>query len=600
MTGPTIAGEDVQAAFCETLVDEWVRAGVTDAVVAPGSRSTPLLVALDSNARIRLHVVLDERVAGFVALGIGRATGRPAPVVTTSGTAAVELHPAVVEADHGMVPLLAVTADRPPELQQVGAPQTIVQDGLYGRSVRWSFSPGVADLGAALSWRSLAARSVSETRDGPGGPGPVHLNLAFREPLLGDARRLPAGSLPAAREGGDPWHALRSGPSADAEPLSPEVVDAFRAASGGPGVVVAGADAGAPQGVIAVARALGWPVLADPLSGCRIPDRHVVAAADALLRVGEVASWTPSVVLRLGRPPASKVLSQWLAGLGSDVLQVLVDPFGRWPDPERAVATVLRSDPSSFARRLLGALSAGGPGDEGEAAGTAPASPWLAGWADAEAAAQAAIDGAIAAEGVLSEPDVARALVAALADGATLVVSSSMPVRDVEWFAAPRSSLRVVANRGANGIDGVVSTALGVALGATGPVAALLGDLAFVYDAGALLWARERPIDCTVVVVDNDGGGIFSFLPQAQALAGARFERLWATPHRLDLAALARSYGAPAEQVGDVGQLAEVLQRRSGGLRVVVARTDRATNVAVHDRIHSSVAAAVREVVRGA
>ncbi|HLH47502.1 MAG TPA: 2-succinyl-5-enolpyruvyl-6-hydroxy-3-cyclohexene-1-carboxylic-acid synthase, partial [Acidimicrobiales bacterium] len=315
----------VQAAFAAVLVDEWARAGLTDAVVAPGSRSTPLLAALAADGRLRLHVVLDERSAGFTALGLGLATGRPAPVVTTSGTAAVELHPAVVEADQAGVPLLAVTADRPPELHRVGAPQTVVQAGLFGGSVRFSADPGVADAATAGSWRSLASRAVLETTDHPAGPGPVHLNLHFREPLLG-----PASELPPGRPDGGPWHA-----AAGRRALDPPAgfVTRLAAVAGDRGLVVAGAGAGAAA--LRLGEVLRWPVLADPRSGARRPHPLVVAAADALLRTDPVRDWRPDHVLRLGRPWASKVLAQWLGALPGEVTQVLVDPAGAWSDPER-------------------------------------------------------------------------------------------------------------------------------------------------------------------------------------------------------------------------------------------------------------------------
>jgi 2-succinyl-5-enolpyruvyl-6-hydroxy-3-cyclohexene-1-carboxylate synthase len=570
MTGP-----DTQAAFATTLADEWARGGVTDAVIAPGSRSTPMVLALAADGRFRLHVVLDERSAGFVALGLGVGSGRPALVVTTSGTAAVELHPAVVEAHQAGVAMVAVTSDRPPELHAVGAPQTVDQVGVFGSSVRWQANPGVADPAAAGSWRSLAARAVAEAVAGPRGPGPTHLNLAFREPLIGTPVDVPRG-----RSEGRPWHRVPPSPG----PVPEELVSRLLG-SGLRGLVVAGAGAGDPSAVLAVADALGWPVLADPLSGCRRPGRLTIAAADALLRTGTVAWWRPDVVLRLGRPWASRVLATWLSGLDADVLQVLVDPYGRWADPERASELVVRGDPTALCLALAAARGDGQGADNG----------WGRQWAEAEAAAQGAIDGVLARHPEVTEPGVARVLGDGLVDGARLVASSSMPVRDVEWFMRPRSGLRVLANRGANGIDGVISTALGVALAASGPTTCLLGDLAFLYDAGALA-SGLRP-SLTLVVVDNDGGGIFSFLPQASALPPEVFERFWGTPHGADLAAIAAGYGVPVTEVDDLAALAAAVAVRpsasAGGIRLVLAKTDRAANVAVHDELNAAVAAAV-------
>lgn len=641
MTVPTAA--DVQAAYCSVLVDEWARAGVTDAVIAPGSRSTPLVMALDDDPRVRVHVVLDERAAGFVGLGLGLATGRPAVVVTTSGTAAVELHPAIVEASHGAVPLIAATADRPPELHGVSAPQTVDQDALYGTSPRWSVSPGVADLGAAASWRPLAARSVAvATGGGSDAPGPVHLNLAFRDPLLGTGPAgrpalVAAAAGPPGRLGGGPWH--RRPPAAGAPP-PPSVVSRLAAYAGGRGLIVAGAGAGNPATLAAASRALGWPLLADPRSGCRVPGAPVVAAVDALLRIPRIAAWRPDIVVRFGGQWASKVLTQWLAGLDPTVPQVLVDPFGRWGDPDRRVEDVVVADPTATAAALLAAVgrparsAPEGPGvpaaGDSQAAGVAAAGEappgrvrpagvesageepaggvrragmqrdpgWICQWMDAERAAQGVFDRELAAGAPLglSEPGVARALVAGLPEDATLLASSSMPVRDVEWYSAPRDRATLLSNRGVNGIDGVLSTAIGVALGGRGPTVALVGDLAFLYDAGALLWSARRDLALTIVVVDNNGGGIFSFLPQAAALSSGQFEQYWGTPHGADLSAIASAYGVEVVPCPDRDSFDTLLSKVGRtGVRVAIVPSDRAANVVAHDRLHAAVAAAVAD-----
>jgi len=564
----------LQATFCATLVDEWARCGVTDAVVAPGSRSTPLAVALAGEARIRVHVMIDERSAGFFALGLGLASGVPPVVLTTSGTAAVELHPAVVEAHQSRVPLVVCTADRPPELHHVGAPQTVEQARLFEGAVRWAFEPGIADEEAAHTWRSMAARAVAVAAGGSAGPGPVHLNLAFREPLVADP-----GSLPAGRPGGEPWHRV-----AAASKDAPAEVVTELAGHNRRGVIVAGAGAGDPKVVQEMSRALAWPVLAEPRSGARIPAPMTVSAADALLRSrGFTTAQRPDVVLRLGAPWASRKVAEWLAGL--DVPQYLVDPHGAWLDPARSATTVVAADPTSLCRAVL-------------AAGPRAAPPeWLRGWRRAEASAQAALDSTLARHRELTEPAVARMVADALPDGAALVASSSMPVRDLEWYARPREGLRYFSNRGANGIDGVVSSAMGVAAAWPGPTTALLGDLAFLYDINGLLApSGGTDVSCTFVVVDNDGGGIFSFLPQATALDPDRFERLLGTPHGLDLCAVAEAHGAEACVATSIAELADAVTERepgNGGVRVVVVRTDRTANVAVHDELHQAVASAL-------
>ncbi len=598
------AARDVQAAFAYVLADEWSRAGVTDVVVAPGSRSTPLLVALaeaEERGELALHVHLDERAAGFFALGMALASGNPAVVVTTSGTAAVELHPSVVEADLSGVPLIAVTADRPEELHGCGAPQTVEQSGLFGGSTRWAVSVGVADLASAGWWRSLASRAVAEARGGAHRPGPVHLNMAFREPLLGAAGAVlgdggtdgpGAGTKgrPALRSAGlgredrAPWHSVVA-----ADDLSaPAEMVRMLAEAGERGLIVAGAGGAGAEAVWQLSRATSWPVLANPVSGCRTAGS--VTLADSLLRTSRVRQWRPDIVLRLGAPWASRVLNEWLAEL--ECPQVLVDPWGSWSAPDRLPGFVVAAAPDALCLAVAKAVPA------------APRGDWARQWALAESAGQAAVDATIGAEEGTSEPALARAVMAALPKGAALVLSSSMPVRDFEWWAGPRDGVTVLSNRGANGIDGVLSTALGVAVARTGRTAAseatgggtvaVLGDLAFLYDAGALLRAGQRALRLDVVVVDNDGGGIFNFLPQAAEQDPERFERLWGTPHGTDLCAVASAYGVDAEQVGDLESLIPALSGPQGpGVRVWVVKTPRAANVTAHRRLHEAVELAV-------
>ena len=563
--------ETAAATFCATLVDEWVRCGITDAVVAPGSRSTPLALAIAADERLNLHVHHDERAAAFMALGLGLATGRPSLVLTTSGTATVEMHPAVVEAHHARVPLIACTADRPPELRDVGAPQTIDQTRLYGTATRWFVDPGVPDPQGAAMWRSLAARTVAEASGPPAGP--VQLNLPFRDPLVGRP-----GPLPPARDVGG-WH--RSETSARA-PDARAVGEVVGAVAGRRGVVIAGHVTGTvldPRAVHALADALGWPVVADPRSGCRVPAPTTVSHADALLRVEAFADdHRPEVVLQLGQPGASKVVGQWLASCGATV--IAVDPDGWLFDPDRLVHDVLAVDANALAGAVAAALR---PADAADA-------DWLAGWTDADRAAGAAIAAALERGDAVTEPGVARAVLAGVPDGGSLVVASSMPVRDVEWYGVARRGVRVLSNRGANGIDGVLSTAVGVALSGV-PTVALVGDVAFLHDSNALLGLADRDLDLVVVVVDNDGGGIFSFLPQAHQIAPERFERLFGTPHGVDVTDLGEAHRIPTTVATSDSEVSARVAK--GGTSLVVARSDRASNVAVHDALHAAVAEAL-------
>ncbi len=567
--------EDLQATFAATVVDEWVRHGLAHAVVCPGSRSTPMALALAQRPELRVHVRLDERGACFFAIGLALATGVPPVVVTTSGTAAAELHAGVVEASHARVPLLVCTADRPARLQQVGAPQTIDQLGLFGSAPRRSYAPGVPRAGDRGWWRELGAAAIRAAIDDA---GPVHLNLAFDEPLTGVAGPLPPPGprpttlarrrLPVAKPTGQ-W--------------------------GAHGVVVAGAGSPGPEVVLGAAERLGWPVLASPTSGLRVDHRAVVGSADLLLADPVVrAALAPEQVLVIGRPWASRVLNETVESLGRAGVPVVA--VGEvLDDPARVVSSFVRADPAPFLEALE--PSAGTDGS------------WSARWAAAEALAQRAIDEALAHDpvaggGRATEPGVARHLFGSLDAGAILFVSSSMPVRDLESFGAPRPRPpTVVANRGVNGIDGVTSSALGAAAGWEGPVVCLQGDLAFLHDASALA-ALGGPGSgsCTLVVLDNGGGGIFSFLPQAQRLDPERFEQLFGTPPAVSVAAVGRGFSLPVAEVATLTELDAALGELLGVRPCAVVRVavpDRHANRALHDRLRQAVAAAVRAGVCG-
>lgn len=580
------------------MVDEWIRGGVRHAVCCPGSRSTPLAVAVARAAdegRLSLYVRLDERSAAFFALGLAVRSQVPALLVTTSGTAAAELHPAVVEAGAAGAAMIVCTADRPPELHHVGAPQTVDQDHLFGRAVRWYAAPGVPRTGTERSWRPLACRALAESTAGPRGPGPVHLNLAFGEPLWEEPLPLPPG-----RRGGAPWHRSQRC-SSDA----PGAVVEMLARPGVRGLLVAGSGTGEPAAVTALSEVLHWPLLADPRSG--VPAHpNLVTAADALLR-GEDDTAAPEVVVRFGRPPASRVVGEWLERSGAE--QVLVDPSWDWAEPSRSFSLQVPCDPEALCRAVAQrALTAtpsedwatggdrGEPEDEGgPVADRVPPSEWLWSWQRAEAGAQRAIEGILATHPA-SEPAIVRALWQALDPVDALVVASSLPIRHLEWFGGSRlQPPPVVANRGANGIDGTISTALGIAAasaaaGSPGRVWAVVGDLAFFHDAGALLGSRRAgaaggagAASLDLVVLDNAGGGIFSLLPQAAQLPSNQFEALFGTPQDADVRAVAAAYGAQVRELGGSGDVVDAVQVSlgsgpqgpPGGVRVWRARTDR-------------------------
>ncbi len=573
----------LQATFCATLVDEWVRAGVQRAVVSPGSRSAPLAIALFADGRIEISVRLDERSAAFFALGIAIDSGKPVVVLTTSGTASAELHAAVLEADLARVPLIVATADRPFELQGVGAPQTVNQARLFGDAVRFFADPGVPDHAATTSWRSFASRLVVEALTSPRGPGPVHFNLPFRDPLVGTVDALPPG-----RPGGRPWHEAVVDRAAGPASVS-RLLEEIR---GKRGVVIVGGSLPGETGAVLAhfSERIGWPVVADARALSRDLRGSVIAHADGIVRshaaLGRLA---PEVVVHVASPHASKVLGQWCEALADrGVPQVLIDPYGSFEDPERDASLVVRADPTS----LFSAIEA----EIGE--GDAAPETWLEWWVAADRAVEDALSELVDEPGRLTEPAIARAVVRAMRPGSVLFASSSMPVRDLEWYGAPRiAPPRVVSNRGANGIDGVGSTALGLATSANsrgGEVVAIIGDLAFLYDLSALVFGvHEHVPNATLVVVDNGGGGIFSFLPYPGVIDAEMFERAFGTPQRPDIAATARGLGHRVVEVASLEEITREIENPTPGITVVVCSTDRSANVEIHDALSARLVEAV-------
>lgn len=555
------------------FVDELVRCGMRAACTSPGSRSTPLVLPLARAEGLETFSHVDERCAAFFALGHAKATGRPVALACTSGTAAAHYAPAVIEAHEGRVPLLVLTADRPPELRETGAGQTIDQIKLFGGTVKWFFEVGTHDeTPDRLRWmRTLACRAYWTAATGR--PGPVHLNFALREPLV------PEGELAAddsGRRDGGPF-VTRLAPVAQLAPDALSGVAEIVAATPR-GVVVSGREERTPDlpaAVEAFGSAVGYPVLADPLGGAR-RGQAAVAHYDALLRDETfAAAQRPELVLRVGDLPTSKPLRRWLASL--DATQVAIDPDGAWQDPDGLVDLSLGLDPAStlFALANLGRRT--------------PDAEWLRAWRDADATAARAID--LVLGGELSEPQVAAQLGAALPAQAIVFVASSMPVRDVETFVGARDDPpRVLSNRGANGIDGLVSTAYGVAASRLGPVVLLIGDVALAHDMGGLLAGARHGIPLTIVVIDNGGGGIFDFLPVASQ--ADVFAEHVTTPTGLDLEKAAALFGARHVPVATVAELHAGLESAEG-TTILHVRTDRTENVALHRRVWSAVSDAL-------
>jgi 2-succinyl-5-enolpyruvyl-6-hydroxy-3-cyclohexene-1-carboxylate synthase len=580
------------------FADELARCGMRAACTSPGSRSAPLVLTLAHEPRLRCFSHVDERCAGFFALGLAKASGLPVAVACTSGTAAAELSPAAIEAREARVPLLLLTADRPPELRESGAGQTIDQLKLFGAAVKWFFEVGVHDASPQrLRWmRTLACRAYWTALEGR--PGVVHLNFPLREPLVH------AGELPDDRSGrheGRPYLRRAPGRLSSGEALG-RLYELITSAARG--VVVAGRDerAGPPpygpggprsagEAAAGFAAAAGWPVLADPLSGAR-RGGAAVAYYDAMLRAPEFARRVrPDLVVRVGDLPTSKPLRGWLAGL-EGALQVALDPEGAWQDPDAVLSESLALDPASALAEL-------------SSAPVAAEEDWLAQWRSADERAAEAIHGALGDE-PLSEPAVAAELGVLLPDVATLFVASSMPVRDIEitWPIRPDPP-RVLCNRGANGIDGSVSSAFGAAASESGPVVLLAGDVALAHDIGGLLAAQRHRLKATIVLLDNGGGGIFDFLPVASAqmaLEGDLYTQHIATPTGLDFAAAAALYGLAHERVEDLPAFRAALERALGRERsgIIEVRTDRPGNVRLHERIWEAVSRAVSSPAAGA
>jgi 2-succinyl-5-enolpyruvyl-6-hydroxy-3-cyclohexene-1-carboxylate synthase len=533
----------------QAFVEELYRCGMRHAVTSPGSRNAPLALTLAAQEGVEAVSVLDERSAGFVALGMAKASGRPVAVTCTSGTAAANLHPAVVEAWEARVPLIVLTADRPPELREVGAGQAIDQIKLYGSAAKWFVEVGTHDPGreTAVHHRALACRAYFTAAGGR--PGPVHLNFPLREPLAPAAEQLEAADW-EGRDDGRPWTELREHASA---PYSADVHEiASRLAAEPRGMVVCG-----PTGeeiaepAARLAAQTGWPLLAEPTSGTRCGEHdrsHVIAHYDVLLRVEEFArAHAPGLVLRVGDMPTSKPLRALVAQSS----QIVIDPHGAWHEPTRRAELVIEAAAAPTLSALASAV---------EMRTASREEGWLRGWRDADATAWAAVEAASDGfEGkLLASVDVP--------DEAVVWVSSSMPIRDVEaYFPQSPKRLRFLANRGANGIDGVVSSAMGAAIATGLPTWVLIGELALQHDAGGLLSARRAGVALEIVCVNNGGGGIFDFLPVAEHADPTAYEAHIATPSEgVELAAL------------------------WPGIREI--RTDRRQNVALHRELVERVA----------
>jgi 2-succinyl-5-enolpyruvyl-6-hydroxy-3-cyclohexene-1-carboxylate synthase len=556
---------DVAQSFAATFVDELAVQGVEYACVSPGSRSAALAMALQRHPKTNVFVQIDERSGSFFGVGLAKATGRPVVLLSTSGTAAAEFHPAVVEAFHSRTPLIVITADRPPELRDVGANQAIDQQRLFGTAVRWFFDPGppIEAPNAARLWRRLAARAYAEALNGP-----VHLNLPFREPLVP-----PPGQVPTPI--GESPQSMTAGRLI---PTSDQIASVASALQNAKRPLVVAGEMRDGARLAAGLNRLGVPLLAEPSSQLRRQESGAaIESYEALLRAGWSLQHGPDLVIRLGGTPTSKVMNAWLAAAAAPTF--LIDPDRIWRDEDQVASNVLVCDPQPLVESLP-------PADVGA---------WRDEWVSAGRKATAAIAATLVSTPVY-EGHIVRALASKAPDTAQVFVGSSMPIRAADSFwPYARAGQTFYGNRGASGIDGLVSTGLGIAAARpSNPTVLLLGDLSVYHDMNGLWSLRRHGIKATIVVCDNNGGGVFNFLPQAQHTDV--FEEIFATPLGLDFAQVARLYGLVYSPVTDRSGLEPAITDALGAQTstMVVVRYKREDSVNGHRVCWEAAAAALR------
>lgn len=559
---------DWQSTFAATFVDELVRNGVTDAVISPGKRATLVAVAIERDKRIRTHVFVDERSGSFFALGLAKKTGRPTLIWCTSGTAAAEMYPAVIEASYSRVPLIVATGDRPVEQHSVRDWQSMDQTHLYGKSVRWFFDFGTAEEGVKDHWRSMTSRAYYES---VANPGPVHLNVPIREPFALDV----VEPVPGRADGGA-WH--RSDIPRFAPPMD-AVNELVEKAKTQRGIFLLGANEVNLDSVHAAADVLGWPVLAQTRSAAHGNVPEVVGAADVILRNESfMNAHTPDLIVHVGDPLLiSRPTMGYMKDFAGEEWSIETSPS--WQGHSQKSARIVASDPSDFLKYVA------------DLATRNDDRSWLTQWQAADQAAQQAMSSVLDHETEMCESGIARTLFASLPSLSNLFCSTSMPVRDIDWWSKPRSGVRVYANRGVSGLEGVTSTALGIA--AASPAdeknVLLIGDLGALYDLNAL-WASRGssiPLQLTIVLVDNNGGGIFRNFPIFQELGEELYQRVVTTPQDVDIPRVVRALDIDVVEVDDLPSLQTALTKslEAGGVRMVYCRTDAEKNLAMIKKI---------------
>jgi 2-succinyl-5-enolpyruvyl-6-hydroxy-3-cyclohexene-1-carboxylate synthase len=590
--------------YAVAFVDELQRSGVRNVIICPGSRSTPLAMAFVAQPRIRSWMHVDERSAAYFGLGMAKKLRQPVALLCTSGTAAANFLPALVEAKLTHVPLVVLTADRPHELRDNGAPQSIDQNRLYGTYVKWFVEVALPEAtDTALRYiRTTAARATASARAVPAGP--VQLNFPFREPLTPEP--IPGQLLPPleqrdpvawqGRSGNIPYIEVREAPLDAPSPVAiGKLLDMLRGAQRG--LIIAGPndDAALTAPLVQLSRHLGYPILADPLSQLRCGEHDrstVVSSYDAFLRIDTfIESAQPELVLRFGAMPSSKPLLLYLKRNTSCPL-VVIDGNAGWEEPTQLASELIHANPSALCQNLLTSLEAS------EEITRATPQVWLNRWQDADTLTQQALQHAIVDFNEFFEGRVFIELANLLPRGTTLYTGNSMPVRDLDtFFWSSKQRIRIMGNRSANGIDGIVSSALGASAvsGQHEPTVLVLGDLSFFHDLNGLLAARLHQLNLTIVLINNDGGGIFSFLPQAAY--AEHFEQLFGTPTGLDFRLAVEMYGGQFQKVDSWELFRKAISQglHTGGLHVIEVPTERTSNVTMHRQLWEITEQAINE-----
>lgn len=574
---------DALTAYAASFVDELAQNEVKHVVVSPGSRSTPLALLLVEHPDIEIHINVDERSAAFFALGLAKALKEPVGLLCTSGTAAANYYPAVIEAFHSRVPLIVLTADRPHELRDVGAPQAIDQIHLYGRHVKWFVEMALPEStdGMMRYARTVGARAVATAAAEPAGP--VHLNFPLREPLIPD--------LDQAKE----YRQNKRTPSvlidSGERSLSASQIEAVATtlSKAKQGIIVCGElpHPEMKEVIVALAKKLAFPVLADPLSQLRSGSHDkavIIDAYDTFLRDETAkAAFRPEVILRFGSMPVSKPLLLFMKKQ-KQAITLVVDGGAGWREPAGLATNMIYSEEKDFCLRIAESITSS-PDDE-----------WLRLWQTVNGATKDAL-ASVRDEAELSEGKLFALLADMMPLDSTLFVGNSMPIRDLDtFFLNNGKGIQTIANRGANGIDGVVSTALGVSTVSKNTVLAI-GDLSFFHDMNGLLAAKLQKQNITILLVNNDGGGIFSFLPQANERE--HFETLFGTPHGLDFSHAAQLYGGKYNKVQNWDEFEKVFTEsfEIQGLKIIEVPTERESNLQKHRNLWSFVSQEIKMVL---